>query len=117
MATALSEAGFEVWQAEDYDEAVALLHASARKLVVIVGVDNVPVLRFAACDRRLVHHHIYIAVEAPGLSLPEELCRQFPYLCMFALVSPSFGELTQAVTKAAQMLGGAPAPFPELAMR
>ena len=74
MAMALNEVGFEVWQAEDYDEAVALLHASARKLVVIVSYDNMSVLRFAACDRRLVHHHIYTALEAPGLTLPEELC-------------------------------------------
>lgn len=103
-AQALRAAGFEVWEAQDYDEAVTLLHASPRRLVILVGRDLVSVLGFAAADRRMAHHHLYIALDSARAAFGEAECKLFSCLTLWRLPSPTPDELTQRVTKAARLL-------------
>jgi hypothetical protein len=109
-ARALSQAGFEIWQAAGYDEAVALLHASASRLIVLIGQELTSVLRFATSDRRLVHHHVYIPLEATGCMSDPALSQLFPYLTLFPVTTPTPDTLSRAVTAAARMLNGEPSP-------
>jgi hypothetical protein len=104
-ALALSEAGYDVWPAQNYDEAAALLHASARRLIVVVGPDCVPLLQFAASDRRIVDHHAYIALREPGTRTEADLCQPFPCLTLWTVVSPTRGELKRTAAAAARALG------------
>jgi hypothetical protein len=117
MALALRGAGFAVWQAEEYLEAVVLLHGSPRRLVTIVSSDLVAVLQFAASDRRMVHHHVYIALETASAPFEDDLQGVFPYLTLLTLAAPAPDELARVVSKAAQMLGGEPAGYRELVAR
>ena len=117
ILSALVAAKFEVWQAADYDDAVALLHASPRRLVVLVDRPLVPLLKFAETDRRLVHHHIYIALESPGQSPDTGIAQCFPCLTLWTLTSPTPDELSRTVARAQRLLSSNPRADQELVAR
>jgi DNA-binding NtrC family response regulator len=108
IAQVLAEAGFEVWQAQEYNEAISLLHGSPRRLVTLIGSDLLSVLEFAVSDRRLVHHHCYIVLVESGTVAETALPQQFPYLSLWTLAAPTPEALTQLVDNAARALGTRP---------
>jgi hypothetical protein len=105
LAAALSEVGFAVSQAQNYEDAVVSLHASPRRLVVIVDSTFAPLLLFAASDRRMVHHHAYIALQEPGAPKGVGLYERFPYLKLWIVRTPTATELIRIIASAAQALG------------
>jgi hypothetical protein len=113
----LHKAEFEVWQAEDVDDALTQLHASPRRLVVLVDPGMAALFRFAASDRRLTYLHVYIALNTPDARHEDGVYALYPCLTLLKLALPSEHELLSVTAAAARALGGGLVRSTELAVR
>jgi hypothetical protein len=104
----VGSAGFAVRQAEDLEDAVTLLHASGERLIALVDATGVPLLSFAACDRRMAHLHAYILLWDPSTTHAETLAECYPSLKLWIPSTTSAGELVRSLEQATRALGVAP---------
>jgi DNA-binding NtrC family response regulator len=106
VVSALREVSFRVWETADTTVAISIVHKSPSPLVVVVEASCSHVLRLAATDRRLVHHHAYILLQPGDTATTEEWTWPYMYLNLRILASPPDRQaLLTAVAQAQRALG------------